>query len=91
MKILTLFIHPQVVSNLFTFLYSAKHKIRYFDNVGNKAVDFHINFFLSPYYRSQWLFFLLFLFYLNSSKSFFFNRRKKMMAYFFIFKYILYF
>ncbi len=101
MKILTLFIHPQVVSNLFTFLYSAKHKIRYFDNVGNMEVNcfvtniikisYLIAFFLSPYYRIQWLFFLLFLFYLNSSKSFFFNRRKKMMAYFFIFKYILYF
>ncbi len=91
MKILSLFIHPQVVSNLFRFLYSAKHKIRYFDNVGNKAVDFHIYFFLSPYYRSQWLFFLIIFILSKFFKIFFFNRRKKIMAYFLIFKYILYF
>ncbi len=69
MKILSSFTHPQVVPNQ-KFLCSAKYKLRYFDNVGNKAVDFHSYFFLSPYYRSQWLpsavFCKLFSFYLNS-------------------------
>ncbi len=55
MKFLSSFTHPQVVPNLYKFISSAKYKRRYFDNVGNKAVEFHS------------LLFFIFIFFFSSS------------------------
>ncbi len=37
MKVLSSFTHPEVVPNMHEFLYSAKHKIKYFGSVCNQV------------------------------------------------------
>jgi len=80
MKILSLFTHPQVVPNLYTFLSSNEHKGRYFEDYGklnsSGAPLTSIVFF--SYYGSQWCPKAAWLQTFFQISSFVFSRTKKL-------------
>jgi len=52
MKILSVFTHPEVVPNLYVFIYSAEHKGRYLEECSNQTD-------LIPHWLLYYVFFLL--------------------------------